>query len=57
MGLDTADYGLPSITSVKYVEMQDIVLQGLAPIWAGTAPVKQTVDQVMPKLNALLGGS
>ena len=54
VALDTADYGLPSITSPKYVEVQDLVLQGLAPIWAGTAPVKQTVDQLMPKLNALL---
>ncbi|HEY7294698.1 MAG TPA: hypothetical protein VH916_06635 [Dehalococcoidia bacterium] len=55
--LDTADYGLPSITTPKYVEMQDLVLKGLAPIWAGTAPAKQTVDQLMPQLNALLQAS
>ena len=54
VALDTAEYGLPSITTPKYVEMQDLVLQGLAPIWAGTAPVKQTVDQLLPKLNDLL---
>jgi ABC-type glycerol-3-phosphate transport system substrate-binding protein len=52
--LDAADYGLPSISSPRYVEMQDLVLQGLAPIWAGTAPVKQTIDQLMPRLNDLL---
>jgi multiple sugar transport system substrate-binding protein len=52
--LDTADYGLPSISSPRYVEMQDIINQGLAPVWAGTSPVKQAVDQMLPKLNDLL---
>jgi multiple sugar transport system substrate-binding protein len=52
--LETAEYGLPSISSPKYVEMQDLVNQGLAPVWAGAAPVKQAVDQLMPRLNDLL---
>jgi multiple sugar transport system substrate-binding protein len=51
--LDLAEYGTPSINSVKYVELQDLLKEGLAPVWNGTAPAKQTVDQLMPRINAL----
>jgi multiple sugar transport system substrate-binding protein len=51
--LDLAEYGTPSINSVKYVELQDLIKEGLAPVWNGTAPAKQTVDQLMPRINAL----
>jgi multiple sugar transport system substrate-binding protein len=52
--LDTADYGLPSITTPRYLEVQDLVREGLDPVWQGTAPAMQAVDQLMPKLNDLL---
>ena len=52
--LDTAEYGLPSVSSPRYVEAQDLVGQGLAPVWDGSAPVKQAVDQLQPRLTDLL---
>jgi multiple sugar transport system substrate-binding protein len=52
--LDTAEYGLPSISSPQYVEMQDLIIPGLAPVWQGTAPARQAVDQLMPRLSDLL---
>ena len=52
--LDLADYGKPSINSAKYVELQDAIRDGLAPVWSGAEPAKQAVDQLTPRLSALL---
>ena len=54
VALDTAEYGLPSISSPRYLEAQDLIGQGLAPVWEGASPVKQAVDQLLPRLNDLL---
>jgi multiple sugar transport system substrate-binding protein len=51
VALDTAAYGLPSVSSPKYVELQELVGEGLAPVWEGTAPVKQAVAQLTSKLD------
>ncbi|MBI3970189.1 MAG: sugar ABC transporter substrate-binding protein [Chloroflexi bacterium] len=54
VAFDLSEYGTPSITSTKYVEMQDVLIPGLAPVWDGAAPAKQVVDQLVPQVNELL---
>jgi multiple sugar transport system substrate-binding protein len=57
VALDLSDYGTPSITSPRYVELQDIIIPGLAPVWQGEAPAKQVVEQLMPRIDELLRGA
>lgn len=52
--IELGEYGMSSIMSTAYVEMQDEVLNGLKPIWNNEAPVRQAVADVVRKVNDLL---
>jgi ABC-type glycerol-3-phosphate transport system substrate-binding protein len=52
--IELGQYGMSSIMSTAYVEMQDEILNGLKPIWNNEAPVRQVVAEVVRKVNDLL---
>jgi len=54
VNIDIGEYGTPSMKSGAYNDVQDAILNGLAPVWRREAPVRQAVAEIVRKVNDLL---
>jgi ABC-type glycerol-3-phosphate transport system substrate-binding protein len=54
VNVELGEYGTPSMKSGAYNDVQDQILNGLAPVWRREVPVRQAVTEIVRKVNDLL---
>jgi hypothetical protein len=54
VNVELGEYGTPSMKSGAYNDVQDQILNGLAPVWRREVPIRQAVTEIVRKVNDLL---
>jgi hypothetical protein len=54
VNVELGEYGTPSMKSGAYNDVQDAILNGLAPLWRREAPARQAIAEIVRRADDLL---